>query len=225
MIGGVRVYNKFEGVDAEYFATIKVTPTLYNYIHTNSVIAKDNSTECFKITRDLEHISFGFLKDRYYAGLLAVYAEIFKAMEDKSYNETILTNLYALAFETDNDIMNKTISFDIVFVEAQKEEDLINNEIFKEYCEKYDAKNTSKHTAIFSYGKLFKFAVSDLKLLNKVWHLKAYKLENNGMVRVKLPSDAYYKDDSQQINSFVSSILEDGSELLKYVIGLTTEEA
>lgn len=220
--GGVRVYKKFEGVDEEYFATMKISPSTYGYIHTNSVIVGDNATECYKILRDIEYESFGSLKDRFYVGLLSIYAEIFKAMEGNVYDENSFTNLYALAFETDNNIKNKVISFDIVLIESTEEE-LLKNEKLKECYNKYIGRDKSKHSAAFNYGMLYKNVVTDLDLLNTVFHLKAFKIQENGANKVKLPSSIYYNNDNPDNRDFISNLLNDDTDLLKYIVGLSKE--
>ena len=40
MVENVKASNRFKDMDSEYYATIKITPATYGYIHTNSVIAK-----------------------------------------------------------------------------------------------------------------------------------------------------------------------------------------
>ncbi len=229
MVENVRASNRFKDMDSEYYATIKITPATYGYIHTNSVIAKNNATECYKVTRDVQYNTLGFIKDRFYAGLLSIYAEIFDEMKNKTYDENALTNLFALAFETSNDIPNKTISFDIVFVECSSEDDLRHSKELKYYCEKYKvagsdkASSDNKHSAIINYGKLFKGAVKDLNLLSNLYHLKVFKIETGGMSRVNLPSGAYYRNGSEDTKNFVKQILNDDSEYHKYVIGLSLE--
>jgi len=223
-IPGVRVYRKFNGVDSEYFATIKISPTTYGYIHTNSIIVRDLDVECYKIQRDIEYRTFGFLKDRFYAGLLSIYADIFKSMYNKAYDEKEFTNLFACAFETDNDMQNKVLSFDIIFIEANDESDLLKNEYLKDLVKKYSAGDQSKHSAVFNYGKLYKDAVAKLNLLDNVYHLKAFKIQDEGMHRVKLPSGIYYNTNNSEDVEFVNNLLDDDSDLLKYIIGLSKEE-
>ena len=218
-INGVRVYKRFNGVDREYFPQIKVTSSTYGYIHTNSVVVGDNMTHAYKITRDIEAKSFGVMTDRFYAGLLSVYAEIFDEMENKAYDEEKFTKLYVFCHETDNDLVSKTISFDINFIPSKEDGNVDGDKVLQ-----YMDKDNTKFTAIFNYGMIYTEAVNKLKLFDRVYHVKAFKVQEEGMHRVNLPSDAYYNNDTKSAVEFISNLLNDDSEILKYVIGITKEE-
>ena len=140
----------FKDMD-NYYISMMMNPDVYNFMKVSATINKHGSSKVYKIVRTMEYSSsFNGLRDRMYAGVLAIYNHMFKELEDlEDLQKGSVKNYFCIAVETANDFKKQVLSYDMYFIKSPSWEQLIKS---KEYDMIPNVDNEEKHTAIFNFG-------------------------------------------------------------------------
>ena len=209
----------FPGQD-NYYVTMQLTPDIHNYVNVVAAVVKDDSNEVYKVTRTMEYSSsFNGLRDRMFAGLIAIYNHVFNELTKIDVREQgELKNFFCVCVETNNDLSKKVISFDAYFIQADSGDDLINSEEFKSIP---NVDDQSHYTAIFNFGFQYIDDLNKIGIVNNKCSINCLKINKDGLKRYRLPEDGKFDKDSQSDRLFINSLF-DYTNLADYAIGLTS---
>lgn len=211
----------FKDMD-NYYISMMMNPDVYNFMKVSATINKHGSSKVYKIVRTMEYSSsFNGLRDRMYAGVLAIYNHMFKELEDlEDLQKGPVKNYFCIAVETTNDFKKQVLSYDMYFIKSPSWEQLIKS---KEYDMIPNVDNEEKHIAIFNFGYQYEEDMDKINLESKIYHIKAYKAKTDTLLKYTIPNNQIYDRNNQEHKNFINSLFY-GDNISNYAIGISVED-
>ena len=211
----------FPKMDNNYFVTMEFNNDIYGFVTVVCTVAEDGSNEVYKVTRTIEYSSnFNGLRDRMFAGLVAIYNKIFNQLQYlKNLQQGELKNYFCVAIETGNDMNKQILDYDIYFIKAQDTKELLESERFKNIPGIEDDKI---HRAIFNYGYQYENDFDGINIQNTIYHMRCHKYVKDGLKRYVIPEGKKFDTKDNDIREFITSLFSQ-DRFNDYTIGLTME--
>ena len=203
-----------------YTAVCQVTPDVYGFINTVTVIGEEGSKEVYRMPKTVQYVTaYTPIRDRMYMGMHAVYIEIVKKLSGKPLNNGNLKYYWLVTVETGNDIPRRIIAFDAYILQSDSYDELLASPEFN----KIPGINDEKiHSAVFILGKQYTGDMESIDTKHLVFHLKAYKHTPIRIEKFTLYDELVYDFESEDCQKFLQNIFN-GTDRNLYSIGLESD--